>query len=162
VNIHFVGGQRACFVKAEHVYTRKRFNAIHFINKHENGIYAKVGERGNNLSLGERQLISFARILLRNPKILVLDEATSNIDTETELLIKRAYDVVKNGRTSFIIAHRLSTIKDCDRIIVVDHGQIVGQGNHSNLYNNCAVYKDMYDSQYKTIEEYENKKILNA
>ena len=136
--------------------------ASYMIDKNPLGIYQPISFRGENLSLGEKQLISFARILLRNPKILVLDEATSNIDTETELLIKRAYDVVKNGRTSFIIAHRLSTIKDCDRIIVVDHGQIVGQGNHSNLYNNCAVYKDMYDSQYKTIEEYENKKNLNA
>ncbi|MCR5787053.1 MAG: ABC transporter ATP-binding protein/permease [Acholeplasmatales bacterium] len=135
----------------------KEVGAGYMIDKNPLGIYQPISFRGENLSLGEKQLISFARILLRNPKILVLDEATSNIDTETELLIKKAMDVVKTGRTTFIIAHRLSTIKNCDRIIVLDHGVIVGEGSHDELYSTCSVYKDMYDSQYKTIEEYENK-----
>ena len=130
--------------------------AGYMINKDPKGIYQNISFRGENLSLGEKQLISFARILLRNPKILVLDEATANIDTETELLIKKAMDVVAKGRTTFIIAHRLSTIKNCDRIIVLDHGLIKGEGKHEELYQNCPIYKDMYDSQYKTILEYEN------
>lgn len=117
--------------------------------KNNNDIYAPISFRGENLSLGEKQLISFARILLRNPKILVLDEATANIDTETETKIKHAMDVVCKNRTTFIIAHRLSTIKDCDEIIVLDDGQIVGRGSHKYLYDTCAVYKEMYDSQFK-------------
>ncbi len=128
--------------------------ADYMIAKDPKGIYQEVTFRGENLSLGEKQLISFARILLRNPKILVLDEATANIDTETELLIKHAMDIVCKNRTTFIIAHRLSTIKDCSRIIVLDHGLIKGEGTHEELYNNCAIYKDMYDSQYKTVIEY--------
>ncbi len=119
------------------------------LEKSEGGIYAPITFRGENLSLGEKQLISFARILLRNPKILVLDEATANIDTETENKIKHAMDIVCKNRTTFIIAHRLSTIKDCDEIIVLDNGIIVGQGKHQDLYETCQVYKDMYDSQFK-------------
>ena len=133
--------------------------ASYIIDKDPKGIYQQISFRGENLSLGEKQLISFARILLRNPKILVLDEATANIDTETELKIKNAMDVVSKGRTTFIIAHRLSTIKNCDRIIVLDHGLIKGDDNHDNLYKNCSIYKDMYDSQYKTILEHE---LLNS
>ena len=129
--------------------------ADYMLAKDPRGIYQPISFRGENLSLGEKQLISFARILLRNPKILVLDEATANIDTETELLIKKAMDVVAKGRTTFIIAHRLSTIKNCDRIVVLDHGLIKGEGSHEELYKNCDIYKDMYDSQYKTILEYE-------
>lgn len=117
--------------------------------KSEKGIYSPISFRGENLSLGEKQLISFARILLRNPKILVLDEATANIDTETENKIKHAMDVVCKNRTTFIIAHRLSTIKDCDEIVVLDNGIIVGRGKHHDLYQNCQIYKDMYDSQFK-------------
>ena len=129
--------------------------ADYMLEKDPKGIYQNISFRGENLSLGEKQLISFARILLRNPKILVLDEATANIDTQTELLIKKAMDVVAKGRTTFIIAHRLSTIKNCDRIVVLDHGLIKGEGSHEELYKNCPIYKDMYDSQYKTIMEYE-------
>jgi len=129
--------------------------ARYLIDKDPLGIYQNIAFKGENLSLGEKQLICFARILLRNPKILVLDEATANIDTETELLIKKAMDIVSRGRTTFIIAHRLSTIKNCDRIIVLDHGLIKGEGSHEELYKSCDIYKDMYDSQYKTILEHE-------
>ncbi len=128
--------------------------ASYLIEKDPLGIYQNVSFKGENFSLGEKQLIAFARVLLRNPKILVLDEATANIDTETELKIKNAMNVVSQNRTTFIIAHRLSTIKDCTRIIVLDHGVIKGEGSHEELYNNCDIYKDMYDSQYKTIVEY--------
>lgn len=131
-----------------------KVGASYLIEKSPKGIYEEISFKGENLSLGEKQLICFARVLLRNPNILILDEATANIDTETEIKIKEACDVVSKGRTTFIIAHRLSTIKDCDRIIVLDHGNIIGDGTHEELYNTCAVYKDMYISQYKTILEY--------
>ena len=133
----------------------EKVGAGFLIERSPEGINQEVSFKGENLSLGEKQLICFARILLRNPKILVLDEATANIDTQTELQIKKAMDVVSKGRTTFIIAHRLSTIKNCDRIIVLDHGNIEGDGSHESLYQNCKIYKDMYDSQYKTIMEYE-------
>ncbi len=119
------------------------------IKKYSEGIHTKISFRGENLSLGEKQLICFARILLRNPKILVLDEATANIDTETELKIKHAIDYISKDRTCFIIAHRLSTIKDADEIILLDHGVIKGRGKHEELYKNSLIYKDMYDSQFK-------------
>ncbi len=123
--------------------------AGYMLRKNELGLDTPISFKGDNLSLGEKQLLSFARILLRKPKILVLDEATANIDSETEMKIKHAMDVVAKGRTTFIIAHRLSTIKDADEIIVLDHGQIVGKGSHTSLYEECAIYKDMYDSQFE-------------
>ncbi|MBR6072665.1 MAG: ABC transporter ATP-binding protein [Acholeplasmatales bacterium] len=130
----------------------KSVGGEYLINKSPDGINMPISFRGENLSLGEKQLISFARILLRNPKILVLDEATANIDSETETAIKKATFVVSKNRTTFIIAHRLSTIKECDKIVVLDHGNIVGIGKHDDLYINCDVYKNMYDSQYKGLK----------
>ncbi len=123
------------------------------INKDDLMLDSKVSFRGENLSLGEKQLISFARILLRDPKILILDEATANIDSETESTIQHAMNAVIKGRTTFIIAHRLSTIKNVDDIIVLDHGTLVGRGDHNSLYKTCDIYKDMYDSQFKNIQE---------
>lgn len=123
--------------------------AGYMLHKSELGLDTPISFKGENLSLGEKQLLSFARILLRKPKILVLDEATANIDSETEIRIKHAMDVVAKGRTTFIIAHRLSTIKDADEIVVLDHGKIVGQGSHLHLYETCSIYKDMYDSQFE-------------
>ena len=123
--------------------------AGYMLKKSELGLDTPISFKGENLSLGEKQLLSFARILLRKPKILVLDEATANIDSETETRIKHAMDVVAKGRTTFIIAHRLSTIKDADEIVVLDHGVIVGRGSHTHLYDTCAIYKDMYDSQFE-------------
>ena len=128
-----------------------KVGASHLIKKNEKGIYAPVSFRGENLSLGEKQLIAFARILLRNPKIVILDEATANIDSDTEEKIKNAMSIISKGRTTFIIAHRLSTIKDADSIIVFEDGNIVGEGKHDYLYKNCLTYKDMYDSQYKNL-----------
>lgn len=113
------------------------------------GIHTEVMEGGSNLSQGEKQLISFARAYIRNPKILILDEATSNIDTETEAIIQQGIDKLKENRTTFIIAHRLSTIKDVDNIIVLSHGKIVEMGDHNKLMTSTGYYKEMYNKQMK-------------
>ena len=133
-----------------------KVGASHLLEKNELGIYSPVSFRGENLSLGEKQLIAFARILLRNPKIVILDEATANIDSDTEEKIKNAMKIIAKGRTTFIIAHRLSTIKEADNIIVFESGNIVGIGKHDELYSDCPVYKDMYDSQYKNLDKQVN------
>ena len=116
------------------------------INK---GIHTQVMEGGSNLSQGEKQLISFARAYIRNPKVLILDEATSNIDTETEAIIQQGIEKLKENRTTFIIAHRLSTIKDVDNIIVLSHGRIVEMGDHNKLMTSSGYYKEMYNKQMK-------------
>lgn len=113
------------------------------------GINQKVFEKGNNLSQGEKQLISFARSYIRNPKILILDEATSNIDTETEKAIQKGIQKLKEDRTTFIIAHRLSTIRDVDKIIVLHNGRIIEKGNHKSLMIEDGFYKNMYDEQMR-------------
>jgi ATP-binding cassette subfamily B multidrug efflux pump len=126
---------------AEFVY------ADDFINEMENGYASKVIERGASLSAGQKQLISFARTILRSPRILILDEATANIDTETEGKIQRGLANMRKGRTSLIIAHRLSTIKDADKIIVLSNGEIVEQGSHDELIDKKGTYFDMYELQ---------------
>ncbi|CZQ89899.1 abc transporter [Trichococcus palustris] len=118
-----------------------------FISEMENGYASKVVERGASLSAGERQLISFARTILRSPKILILDEATANIDTETEEKIQKALANMRKDRTSLIIAHRLSTIKDADQILVLSNGEIVERGNHDELVEKKGIYYDMYQLQ---------------
>ena len=128
-----------------------KVGAEFLLNKFSDGIHSEIKYRGENLSMGEKQLIAFARIMLRNPKILILDEATANIDSETEVLIKEAMKRLVKDRTTFIIAHRLSTIKDADKIVVVDHGKIIDEGTHKALYERCMVYKDIYDSQYLNV-----------
>ena len=140
------------YTDEEVINALKSVGGDYLLNKSPEGINMPISFRGENLSLGEKQLISFARIILRNPKILVLDEATANIDSETETIIKNATYVVSKNRTTFIIAHRLSTVKECDKIIVLDHGNIVGIGKHDSLYNDCSIYKDMYDNQYKNMK----------
>src|SRR5690606_779155 len=109
-----------------------------------------VVEKGSTLSSGQRQLISFARALAFDPAILILDEATSSIDTETEAIIQEAMDVLKKGRTTFIIAHRLSTIKNADQILVLDRGTIVERGNHDELMEKRGKYYQMYQLQQGT------------
>lgn len=119
-----------------------------FIMQLENGYQTEVNERGTRLSVGQRQLISFARALLADPRILILDEATSSIDTETELLLQRGLNKLLKGRTSFIIAHRLSTIKNCGTIFYVDHGKIVERGSHYELMARLGPYYKLYSSQF--------------
>jgi ABC-type multidrug transport system fused ATPase/permease subunit len=124
-------------------------HASHFIQSIKNEYESKIGERGASLSVGQKQLLAFARALAYNPKILVLDEATSSIDTETELLIRDALEKLMVHRTSIIIAHRLSTIQNADRIIVLHHGRIRETGTHQELLRLKGIYWKLYQLQYK-------------
>ena len=132
----------------EVIAAAKIVQAHKFIMEFEDGYYTQVNERGSRLSVGQRQLISFARALLANPKILILDEATSSIDTETEILLQEALNKLLVGRTSFIIAHRLSTIQNSSRIMYIDDGQILECGNHEELMNLRGHYYNLYKAQY--------------
>ncbi len=127
----------------------KAVRAHEFITKMENGYQTEVNERGSRLSVGERQLISFARALLADPKILILDEATSSIDTETEKALQEGLDRLLVGRTSFIIAHRLSTIKNATRIMYIGDGTILEAGSHDQLMELKGHYHKLYESQYE-------------
>lgn len=126
-----------------------KIEVLDWIQSLDKGLETTIGERGSKLSMGQRQLISFARILLQNPSILIMDEATASIDPLTELQIQRATDTLMQGRTSIIVAHRLSTIKKADRIIVVDHGRIVEEGNHDDLLAKNGYYADLYNTYYR-------------
>jgi ATP-binding cassette subfamily B protein len=123
-------------------------HADRFINRLKDGIKSEVRERGAGLSVGQKQLISFARALAFDPALLILDEATSSIDTETEQLIQRAIERVMRDRTSIVVAHRLSTIQNADRIIVLHHGEIREQGNHQELLAKRGLYWKLYKLQY--------------
>ncbi|HFI0147945.1 TPA: ABC transporter ATP-binding protein [Streptococcus suis] len=127
----------------------KKVGAGPMLARLEKGIDEPVVEKGSTFSSGERQLIAFARTLYSNPKILILDEATSHIDTETEEIIQHAMEVVKEGRTTFIIAHRLSTIQNADQILVLDQGRIVEQGRHEDLIEQGGIYAHMHEIQSK-------------
>jgi len=137
----------------EVIAAAKAVNAHDFIMKLEKGYHTEVNERGSRLSLGQRQLVSFARALLANPRILILDEATSNIDTETEKLVQSGIEKLLYSRTSFVVAHRLSTIRDCDKIMVIDNGRIAELGNHDELIRKKGIYYDLYMTQYKFLNE---------
>ena len=137
----------------EVITAAKAVNADSFIMKLDNAYATEVNERGSRLSVGQRQLISFARALLANPRILILDEATSNIDTTTEKLVQKGIKKLLFNRTSFVIAHRLSTIRDCDKIMVIDDGRIVEGGTHEELIDLKGLYYDLYMSQYKFLNE---------
>lgn len=137
----------------EIIAAAKAVSAHDFIVKLENGYDTQVNERGSRLSVGQRQLISFARALLANPRILILDEATSNIDTATEILVQKGINKLLSGRTSFVIAHRLSTIRDCDRIMVIEDGEIVEAGTHEELLNLRGAYYKLYMAQYSFLRE---------
>jgi ABC-type multidrug transport system fused ATPase/permease subunit len=134
----------------------RKANVDAFIDRFPNQYNEQVQERGRNLSSGEKQLISFARVLAYEPKILVLDEATSSVDTHTERLIQEAVHKLMEGRTSIVIAHRLSTIKDVDRILVMHKGQIVEEGTHAELLEKRGVYYRLYLLQYKGQEALSN------
>ena len=137
----------------EVIAAAKVVRAHDFIMEFENGYYTEVNERGSRLSVGQRQLISFARALLADPKILILDEATSSIDTQTELLLQKGLDELLKGRTSFIIAHRLSTIKNSSRIMFIDDGRIVESGTHDELMSLKGHYYNLCQSQYALLKE---------
>ena len=124
-------------------------NADSFINKLEKGLDEPVRERGNNFSAGQRQLLSFARTIVHKPSVMILDEATANIDTETELLIQDSLEKMKNIGTMLIVAHRLSTIQHSDNIILLSHGQIMEQGNHQQLLQKKGMYYNLYTLQYQ-------------
>ncbi len=126
----------------------KYVNADHFISKLKNGLDEEVRERGNNFSAGQRQLLSFARTLIHKPSVMILDEATANIDTETEILIQDSLEKIMNIGTTLMVAHRLSTIQHADKIIVLSHGEIIEEGNHFELLENKGAYYELYTLQY--------------
>jgi ABC-type multidrug transport system fused ATPase/permease subunit len=131
---------------------RKAVTAVHadeLIEYLPEGLQTRVGERGKGVSAGQRQLISFARALLTDPKILILDEATSSVDAYTEAVIQEALDVLLTNRTSIIIAHRLSTVINADRILVMDHGEIIEEGDHSSLLAKGGKYAQLYKQYFE-------------
>lgn len=136
----------------EVIAAAKVVKAHEFIMSFEQGYYTVVNERGDRLSVGQRQLISFARALLANPKILILDEATSSIDSQTEILLQQGLDELLKGRTSFVIAHRLSTIKNSDKIIYIQDGQILEMGTHDELIAKKGGYHHLYTTQYELLK----------
>ena len=129
--------------------TARAVGAHEFITRLRNGYHTTVEEGGLLLSVGQRQLISFARALLANPRILILDEATSSVDTQTERLIQEALAHLLKGRTSFVIAHRLSTVINADRIVVIHDGRIVEQGTHSELLAQGGMYYQLYRTGFE-------------
>ena len=138
----------------EIVEVAKAANVDHFIRTLPGGYNMEMNQESSNISLGQKQLLTIARALLANPKILILDEATSSVDTRLELLIQKAMKTLMQGRTSFVIAHRLSTIQEADKILVLKDGQIIEQGNHESLLADKGFYYDLYQSQFsKKAEE---------
>ncbi|MBC1753389.1 MULTISPECIES: ABC transporter ATP-binding protein [Listeria] len=138
--------------EAEIIAAAKVVRAHDFISGLKDGYYTEVKERGSTLSAGQRQLISFARALLADPKILILDEATSSIDTQTEILLQEGLEKLLEGRTSFIIAHRLSTIKNSSRIFYIDNGKIQESGSHDELMAQHGYYYNLYQSQFDMLQ----------
>jgi ATP-binding cassette subfamily B protein/subfamily B ATP-binding cassette protein MsbA len=136
----------------EIIKASKAVGAHEFISQMPEGYDKDVGENGGNLSVGQRQILSFARALLADPRVLILDEATSSVDTTSEKIIQKGMDTLMAGRTSFVIAHRLSTIVDADQIVVLDHGRIVEQGSHDELLAQKGRYYNLYTMQWAQIQ----------
>ena len=134
--------------KAQVVAASKAVGADLFIDRLPGKYDFNVMERGAMLSVGQRQLISFIRAYVFNPSILILDEATSSIDSESEELIQKATTTLTKNRTSIVIAHRLATIQNADKIIVLDHGKVIEQGNHQELLKKEGLYRELYDIQF--------------
>lgn len=126
-----------------------------FVDTLPNGYNTEINEDSTNISAGQKQLLTIARAYLSNRPILILDEATSNVDTRTELIIQKTMDELMRGRTAFVIAHRLSTIENADVILVIDNGKIVEQGRHEELLSRSGLYSKIYNSQYPSIRENE-------
>ena len=124
-------------------------NADSFIKKLPNGINEEIIEKGENLSQGQRQLLSFARTVIHKPQILILDEATANIDTETEVLIQQSLEKMKNIGTMLVVAHRLSTIQHADQIIVLQNGEVIEKGKHQELLKQKGYYYKLYKLQFE-------------
>ncbi|MFB6372606.1 MAG: ATP-binding cassette domain-containing protein, partial [Bradymonadaceae bacterium] len=128
-------------------------HARELIESYDDGLEHAIDERGSNLSAGEQQLFAFARGMVRSPEVLVLDEATASVDTDTEALIQEAVDALLDHQTSLVIAHRLSTIESSDRILVVDDGRIVERGDHEELLARNGHYAKLYELQYASPDE---------
>lgn len=143
-----IGYGREGATKEEIVQAAKAAHADHFIRTLPDGYQTELNEEGTNISQGQKQLLTIARAILANPTILILDEATSSVDTRTEVYIQKAMNALMEGRTSFVIAHRLSTIKDADLILVMNHGTVIEQGNHEQLLEQGGFYADLYNSQF--------------
>jgi ATP-binding cassette subfamily B multidrug efflux pump len=141
--------------EAEVIAAAKAARVDHFVRTLPEGYNLMLNEEATNISQGQKQLLTIARAILANPKMLILDEATSSVDTRTEILIQEAMDELMKGRTSFIIAHRLSTIRNADLILVMDHGDIVEQGTHEELLARNGFYADIYNSQFEHVLEAE-------
>ena len=124
-------------------------NVDHFIQTLSEGYDTVINQEASNISLGQKQLLTIARTFIANPKVLILDEATSSVDTRLEMLIQKAMSKIMEGRTSFVIAHRLSTIRDADLILVMDKGQIIEQGSHDQLMEKAGFYFELYNSQFQ-------------
>jgi ATP-binding cassette subfamily B protein len=135
--------------REEVVAAAKAAHCDEFIRTLPQGYDTILNEESDNISQGQKQLLTIARVILANPRILILDEATSSVDTRTEILIQKAMDALMKGRTSFIIAHRLSTIKNADLILVLNHGDVIEQGNHTQLLTAGGFYAGMYNSQFE-------------
>ncbi|MMZ60990.1 putative ABC transporter ATP-binding protein [compost metagenome] len=132
----------------EVVQAAKAAHADHFIRTLPGGYDTVLNEEASNISQGQKQLLTIARAILADPAILILDEATSSVDTRTEVYIQRAMNELMKGRTSFVIAHRLSTIRDADLILVMNHGTVIEQGTHEQLLEQGGFYADLYNSQF--------------
>ena len=137
----------------EVIEAAKSAHVDHFVKTLPDGYKMELNEEANNVSQGQKQLLTIARAILADPKILILDEATSSVDTRTEVLIQKAMENLMEGRTSFIIAHRLSTIKDADLILVMKDGDIVEQGSHEELLEKGGFYSSLYNSQFEECDE---------
>lgn len=137
----------------EVVTAAKAAHADHFIRTLPDGYDTVLNEEASNISQGQKQLLTIARAILANPRVLILDEATSSVDTRTETYIQNAMTRLMEGRTNFVIAHRLSTIKDADLILVMNHGDVIEQGNHEELLEKKGFYADLYNSQFAHEEE---------
>ncbi len=139
--------------KEEVIEAAKIANVHHFIKTLPDGYNMFLNEEASNISQGEKQLLTIARAIISDPAILILDEATSSVDTRLELLLQKAMKNIMRGRTSFVIAHRLSTIRSADLILVIDEGNIIEQGNHEELMANGGFYEKLYNSQFRNNEE---------